>query len=72
MVLNDRIVSGYEDAKSALSKERGGQDKEIERLILLIEREGMTISEIEHLVDEKELLLNTPTVAQEPLRNKTL
>ena len=66
-----RAKHAYEDATSALSKERGEQDKEIERLILLIEREGMTISEIEHLIDEKELLLNTPAVAQEPSSNKT-
>ena len=61
-----RAKQAYEDTKNALSKERGKRDKEIEHLILLIEREGMTISEYEHLIDEKELLLNTPTVAQEP------
>ena len=66
-----RAKQAYEDTKNALSKEQKKRDKEIEHLILLIEREGMSISEYEHLIDEKELLLNTPTVAQEPPTRNT-
>eukprot|EP00944_MAST-04C_sp_MAST-4C-sp1_P012868 g12868.t1 len=66
-----RAKQAYEDTKNALSKEQKKRDKEIEHLILLIEREGMSISEYEHLIDEKELLLNTPTVAQKPPTRNT-
>ena len=68
----DRAKQIYEETRIALSEEQMKRDKEIKDLLLLIEREGMRISEYEYLVEEKELLLKTdiPAVKQKRTRRK--